>query len=547
LQKGRKAVARSTIALLLLALTIPLVMKETRATPDVTLSAVNPGPGSWANMWTAEKPNSSDIGSTNFTFHSTQTSVGNTFFVNITVSNVQLAKGWGVGVIFDNTTIAFNSGRRPPDNAFAPVENMGWPIIAPGLFVDSVDNTHQIVEWGFAYIPTGSSTWCFNGTGTLCQFSFDIVGSVNASHPKWSTLLTFDPDWTSLYEQPSGSIPYDPVSGTVTYLYPVAPRATALTISPGSVVDPSLTPSHSFTVNLTVVNATDLYSWQAVLYFSNQILNATDMHEGSFLPTIGTTVFQSTTNLAYNATHGRVTLTENLTGAASGASGDGQLATITFHVLDNGSTPITISNDTLYDSTKTQIAHTTTSGYFNNVPAAVTVDVAVTKVETYKTAAYAGGTNYVGWLVPINVTVGNLGSTSETFDVKVYYDANLIDTKTVTALAAGSQMTLAFVWNTTTVPPSRSHNYTISAQIPALPQETNVTNNQLTDGTVKVKLMGDVDGSGTVDMMDLIIILRAFGARPGHPRWDPNSDLEQNNRIDLTDIMRVLLNLGKSY
>jgi hypothetical protein len=539
LRRGKGTLARIIVAIALLTLAVPLVTREAGARPDTTLSIINPGPGSWSGSWTAETPNASDIGTTNFTFHSTQTVVGNTFFVNITVTDVERLIGWGIGIVYDNTTLAYSAAKRPVDHVFSYLEGQGVSMVAPSVSTDEVDATHRILKWGCSYIqpdpPLGP--WSFNGTGQLCQMRFSIVGQVNATHPKWSTLLTFDTSWTSLYQQPTPTKIVPPFENArVTYLYPVAPKATALSISPASVVDPTLLPSHSFTVNLTVVNATDLYRWQAIIYFSNQILNATDVEEGSFLPTVGTTTFQSSTNLAYNATHGRITLAENLTGAA-GAYGDGQLAAITFHVLDNGSTPITISNDTLYDSGGSQIAHTTSNGYFSNLPVVVIVDVAVTKVETDRTLACAG------MLVRINVTVSNEGGAAETFDVKVYYDTNLIDTKTVTALDPGGNRTVTAVWNTTNVPTCQNH--TISAEIPALPQETNVANNKLTDGTVKITIMGDIDGNGSVDMGDIMTVLNAFGTYPGHARWNPVADLYQDNQIDLTDIIFVLMNIGK--
>jgi hypothetical protein len=61
-----------------------------------------------------------------------------------------------------------------------------------------------------------------------------------------------------------------------------------------------------------------------------------------------------------------------------------------------------------------------------------------------------------------------------------------------------SSCLISFVWNTTTV--LLCHNYTTSAEIPPLPYEINLANNELTDGTVKIKLMGDVNGDGTVNM-----------------------------------------------
>jgi hypothetical protein len=138
----------------------------------------------------------------------------------------------------------------------------------------------------------------------------------------------------------------------------------------------------------------------------------------------------------------------------------------------------------------------------------------------------------------------NLGNLTETFDVKAYYDTNLIGTKTVTDLDPNNVTTVTLIWNTTLVP--ACHNYTISAYIPPLPYEINVTNNNMTDGNVKIKLMGDTNGDGIVNMDDISAVLDAFGSYPGHPRWNPNCDLDPNNRIDMSDLVLVLENFGKS-
>jgi hypothetical protein len=670
LNSKERKLAKIVVGLILLTLAIPVVLKETYATPDPTFSIINPGPGSWAGSWTAETPNPSEIGTTNFTFHSPQTSVGNTFFVNITVTDVQRMKTWGIGVIFDNTTLAYSAARRPPDHVFRPLEDMGVSMVAPAVVIAEYDATHQEVQWGCAYIMP-DPPWTFNGTGVLCQLRFQIIGAVNATYPKRLSLLSFDPDWTTVFQHPTGRITPAFANARVTYLYPIAPETAALAISPVSVVDPSLTPGQSFTVNLTVANVADLYQWQAQIYYSNQILNATDAEEGSFLPTRGTTIFEVNILQDFNLTHGQITLSEALSGAGLGVYGNGQLATITFIVLDNGTAPIAISSETLYDSENNAIAHTTANGYFSNIlvakisvepseirdptlvpctyfdinitinaveslkkcsfnltynpqviletsltvpkvlgqmpmkymlvddyngfiwinltyPSSITTytpltiltvtfhveamgvsplnltdtsmknvdgnpithevhsgifigiirDVAVTGIVTDRTVAYAS------WLVQINVTVRNEGNLTETFDVKTYYDINVIDTKTVTGLDPNTEATVTFVWNTTTVPPC--HNYTISAEATPVPYETNLANNKLTDGTVKIKLMGDINGDRIVNMTDLSTVLDAFGSMPDHPRWNPDADLRPDNKIDMSDVMLVLENFGRT-
>jgi hypothetical protein len=51
---------------------------------------------------------------------------------------------------------------------------------------------------------------------------------------------------------------------------------------------------------------------------------------------------------------------------------------------------------------------------------------------------------------------------------------------------------------------------------------------------------------GTVDMGDVVTILRAFGSTPGTPNWNPACDLENNGKIDMGDVVIALENFGKT-
>jgi len=72
---------------------------------------------------------------------------------------------------------------------------------------------------------------------------------------------------------------------------------------------------------------------------------------------------------------------------------------------------------------------------------------------------------------------------------------------------------------------------------------------ELTDGTlleggdvVTVMLRGDVNSDRVIDILDLALIARAFGTNPSYPQgtgwdqWNPNADLNQDNKVDITDL-----------
>lgn len=52
-------------------------------------------------------------------------------------------------------------------------------------------------------------------------------------------------------------------------------------------------------------------------------------------------------------------------------------------------------------------------------------------------------------------------------------------------------------------------------------------------------LPGDINGDGKVDITDVALVSKAFGSRPGSPRWDARCDTDLNGVIDITDVAFV--------
>jgi len=295
----------------------------------------------------------------------------------------------------------------------------------------------------------------------------------------------------------------------------------------------------TFQVNVTVSDVVDLYGWEFKLFYRNDVLNATSIAEGPFLlthpnPDATTFFLNSIFTDTYNATHGLILAASSLVGVDGGVSGTGTLATVTFKIKGTGSSILHLVDTKLVDSAEpfgNLIPHTTTDG---------TVrlglhDIAVTNTRTSKTIVN-------DTIVYINVTVENRGGIEETFNVTVNYDANPIQTQTVTNLATATTETLTFTWDTTPVPKG---NYTITATA-TLPGDMNPEDNTYIDGWVKETIRGDLTGDGTVDIRDITVVAMAFGAEPGDPNWTDNADLDNNNIINIRDITTVALEFGKS-
>ena len=102
-------------------------------------------------------------------------------------------------------------------------------------------------------------------------------------------------------------------------------------------------------------------------------------------------------------------------------------------------------------------------------------DVAITSLTATPTTAEVNSP------ITITATIKNLGDEPETFNVKFYANTSEIRIKTITQLQPNLSTTLSFAWDTSNL---HTGNYTIWALADYLPEETNKTNNMLTDGTV---------------------------------------------------------------
>jgi hypothetical protein len=151
-------------------------------------------------------------------------------------------------------------------------------------------------------------------------------------------------------------------------------------------------------------------------------------------------------------------------------------------------------------------------------------DIGITQVLTSKTVVAQGLT------LDIDVKVLNYGVYDETFTVTLYADATVIGMQ-VAAVATRSSVVVTFAWSTLGIAKA---DYTISAVANALPDETDLLDNALADGTVTISIAGDVTGDVWVDMQDISIIIDWFMTSP--PNWNPNCDVNNDLSIDMADI-----------
>jgi subtilisin family serine protease len=163
-------------------------------------------------------------------------------------------------------------------------------------------------------------------------------------------------------------------------------------------------------------------------------------------------------------------------------------------------------------------------------------DVAVLGVDPSVEKVYQGNN------VSVNVTVGNEGLNAESFNVTVFYDGETIGIQQIN-LMAGETVILLFIWNTSG---ASYGNHTLSASAEAVFGEYDTVDNSFIDGTVYVKLPGDVNGDGIVDNYDLLRFSGAYGAKFSDFNWDEECDIDNNNIVDIYDLTLISENYGKS-
>jgi len=166
-------------------------------------------------------------------------------------------------------------------------------------------------------------------------------------------------------------------------------------------------------------------------------------------------------------------------------------------------------------------------------------DVAIITITTSATEVYPGRT------VNITVVAKNEGTAYESFNVTIYYNAISLGTEKVSLLPPGGEKTLKFSWNTAGVTPAI---YNVTAKASVVPRETlpdQADNTKFLN--VKVKGLGDVDGSGKVEWGDLGALGLAYGSTPGALNWNPEADFDASGKVDWGDLGTLGLNYGRRY
>jgi hypothetical protein len=235
-------------------------------------------------------------------------------------------------------------------------------------------------------------------------------------------------------------------------------------------VDPQLTEilvPKNFTITLGINHVEELYEINMTMSWNNTLVDYVSHTVYSLLHE------PSQTNDEVNQTAGTYWIWSKSEYPASPFDGSGTVFEMTFQAKAAGTCVLNISSS-LLDKLERSITHDALSGTVQIGPGVH--DVAVTDASPSKTVAPQGLN------VDINVTVENQGSYTENFNVTAYANETAIDTIEV-SLNSYCLTTMIFTWNTTGV---SLGNYTISANATVVPDETDVADNNCTDGIVTI-------------------------------------------------------------
>jgi hypothetical protein len=428
----------------------------------------------------------------------------NNFNVNISIEDASYVQRFEFNLTFDPTVLHTVS---------AQLGNFFPTGIVPIILIDNTQGHVSVV----ATLRPSDTPASGDGTLAVIVLHVEALGTSDLNFNK-----------TTLHDPLDYLLPHTTANGYFNNM--LIPK---LAVDPSEIADPTLVPPKTFAINITVAEVEDLYYYEFKLGYDANVIVCINLQINNVLGEINYVSQFSIDNIAGIAW---VKVDYYEPAVPISTMSPVALVTITFRIRNLGVSILDLYDTALNDSRGAPMNPEVYDGIFTPL----TRDVAIIDITPTVNTAYPGG------LIKINLTALNKGDITETFDVTVYYEpTNLIGTLTFTNLAPSEQATLTITWNTNGV--ASNHTYIIWAEALPLPYEKNLTDNTLTDGEITIKIIGDANGDGKVDGMDLLEICKAFNSKPGSPRWNPEADFNYDSKVDGRDVAMLIKHFGKSY
>jgi PKD repeat protein len=232
----------------------------------------------------------------------------------------------------------------------------------------------------------------------------------------------------------------------------------------------------TFTVNMTIKNVTGMFGHEFRFYWNSSVLNCTGSksippptYGGGFVAADYITVWN-------NNNTGRYWL--SVVSMSTSFTGDYVVAQLNFTAIGAGESRLKWSDVQLGDSLAEPIACTPIEGIFQTIVS----DIAIISVIPKSSQVIQGSS------VEVDVEVLNKGNVPASSSVSAFSNntsglIGLIGTQSITNLAAGMSQNLTYEWDTGSL---EFGIYTLYANATGLSGEFNITDNQMTGGSVEI-------------------------------------------------------------
>jgi hypothetical protein len=334
------------------------------------------------------------------------------------------------------------------------------------------------------------------------------------------------------------------------------------------------TPSYgkNFTTNVKLANVTDLYGFELKLYWNTTLL---DLVYANVTPpwanyTIGINQI--------NETIGRYYVGLSALAPSPSFNGSTTLVTLTFNITyvpvypENISCLFDLNETILGDPDAKPIPHIVYDGEYRCYAAKA-------KIQVLPQVSEAKALNAV---FNLSITITNVANLY-TFEFTLQYNTTLLDAKEITiasfpgrtykvskkiiddiqglvtlriesispSLQANESLTLAnitFQVTNATIWPKPSMESSFSFSYTQLITDTggDIPHDKI-EGLYRYRpIPGDMNSDGVVNILDLAIVARAYGTKPGDPKWKEDADLNNDKIINILDLIPVARNYGRT-
>lgn len=313
------------------------------------------------------------------------------------------------------------------------------------------------------------------------------------------------------------------IDGTVTI---TMPSTTYVHPSPS---ETRITLGVTFPVDVMVTNVTNLYGFEIKLYYNTTILNALNASEGSFLKQAGNTMIFAN---VVNDDEGYIWFAVTLLGAENSVNGDGHLFKTFFNASMSaaGTSSLTFETVKLSDPQSQAIDRYVINGLVEVVEVDAKNFQAVKNETNYEVATVSNATiqDFQYNETESQISLVATGPSGYSSFCQMTIPKDLLD-GTLVILVNGKPIYYDKVENET----HRTLIFSFSCSTVEI--------------EIVLTLKGDVNGDRVVNLYDAVLVLVAYGSKPGDPNWNPIVDLIRDDKIDIYDAVVVCSQYGKTW